>query len=40
MARYPALHVLESQLAPNAVVILDDADRPDDKASFDDGSQK
>jgi hypothetical protein len=40
MARYPALHVLESQLAPNAVVILDDADLPDDKASFDDGSQK
>jgi predicted O-methyltransferase YrrM len=28
MARYPALHALESQLAPNAVVILDDADRP------------
>jgi predicted O-methyltransferase YrrM len=27
-ARYPALHVLESRLAPNAVVILDDADRP------------
>jgi predicted O-methyltransferase YrrM len=26
-ARYPALHVLESRLAPNAVVILDDADR-------------
>jgi predicted O-methyltransferase YrrM len=31
MARYPALHVLESQLAPNAVVILDDADRPDEQ---------
>lgn len=30
-ARYPALHVLEYQLAPNAVVILDDADRPDEK---------
>jgi predicted O-methyltransferase YrrM len=28
MTRYPALHALESQLAPNAVVILDDADRP------------
>ena len=26
-ARYPALHVLEPRLAPNAVVILDDADR-------------
>jgi predicted O-methyltransferase YrrM len=31
MARYPALHALESQLAPNAVVILDDAERPDEK---------
>jgi hypothetical protein len=31
MARYPALHVLESQLASNAVVILDDADRPDER---------
>jgi predicted O-methyltransferase YrrM len=31
MARYPALHVLESQLASNAVVILDDADRPDEQ---------
>jgi predicted O-methyltransferase YrrM len=31
MARYPALHVLENQLAPNAVVILDDADRPDEQ---------
>jgi predicted O-methyltransferase YrrM len=31
MARYPALHALESQLAPNAVVILDDADRPDEQ---------
>ena len=30
-ARYPALHVLESRLAPNAVVILDDADRPDEQ---------
>ena len=28
MAGSPAPHVLESQLAPNAVVILDDADRP------------
>ena len=27
-ARYPALHVLEPRLAPNAVVILDDANRP------------
>ena len=27
-ARFPALHVLESRLAPDAVVILDDADRP------------
>ena len=26
-----ALHVLESQLASNAVVILDDADRPDEQ---------
>jgi predicted O-methyltransferase YrrM len=32
MARYPALHVLESQLAPNAIVILDDADRPGEQA--------
>jgi predicted O-methyltransferase YrrM len=32
MARYPALHVLESQLAPNAIVILDDADRPSEQA--------
>jgi predicted O-methyltransferase YrrM len=31
MARCPALHVLESRLAPNAVVILDDADRPDEQ---------
>jgi hypothetical protein len=31
MARYPALHALENQLAPNAVVILDDAGRPDEQ---------
>ena len=31
-ARYPALHVLQSRLAPNAVVILDDADRAGEQA--------
>jgi predicted O-methyltransferase YrrM len=31
MARYPALPVLENQLAPNAVVILDDAGRADEQ---------
>ena len=31
-ARYPALHVLQSRLAPDAVVMLDDADRVGEQA--------
>lgn len=31
-ARYPALPMLRETLAPGAVVLLDDADRPDEKA--------
>ncbi|OJF13696.1 O-methyltransferase [Couchioplanes caeruleus] len=30
-ARYPALHALQSRLAPVATVVLDDADRPDEQ---------
>ncbi len=32
LARYPALPVLRDRLAPGAVIILDDADRPDERA--------
>lgn len=35
LARYPALPVLESRLAPDAVVILDDSDRQDEQAILD-----
>jgi hypothetical protein len=31
-ARFPALHVLQSRLAPHAVVMLDDADRVGEQA--------
>lgn len=30
-ARYPALRVLEQRLSPSAIVVLDDADRPDEQ---------